>query len=415
MAIVNNFWLKGQSKKLAGAVIYQAMGQTRSRALAVEVRNPRTQSQMNQRVKWANLVNLYRANQSWMKYAFETKKASQTDYNKFMSLNVTDSNIYLTKAIAAAGGCVVRGYQITQGSLPPIETVYDNLRDGWVTNIFLGPDVQFNNMSVADFTRMLLDNNPALQEGDQLSFIRMTQLANQDNGVPYVIVRKYEVVLSLNNNTDVNEYLPSEYMDSTEDMNMSALMVKDSGKAGGFVLILSRTRGGKTYVSSQRIVEANNSAIINAFSSQSALAAAIASYGESDEPFLTSTTANYAQNTFVPNSILSVGLSGRTIVPGQFFHLSKADANDNFLVSFSSPVVGNAATISIRYLSGGSENTIQLASEDFDEGIIAFTLPAAASLPEDGAVTIITVTIDNNNQYEAAFAIPNEYTIHGLE
>lgn len=415
MAIVNNFWLKGQSKKLAGAVIYQAMGQTRSRALAVEVHNPRTQSQMNQRVKWANLVNLYRANQSWMKYAFETKKASQTDYNKFMSLNVTDSNIYLTKAIAAAGGCVVRGYQITQGSLPPIETVYNSQVPGWFTNIYLGPSVEFNSVTVADFTRMLLENNPAIQEGDQLSFIRMTQLTNQDNGVPYVIVRKYEVVLSLSNNADLFDYLPSEYIDSSEEDQMAQLLVRDSGKAGGFVLILSRTRGGKTYVSSQRIIEANNGVIINTYSSPSALAAAIASYGESDEPFLSSTSANLAQSAFVPNSILSLQTGSRTIVPGQFFNITKSDAEHDLTLTFSSPVQGTAASLTLSYLSGGSESSFTLTSDDFDQGQVAFTMPVAGTLPTDGAVTKIQVLIDSEEQYEATFAVPNEYTIHGLE
>lgn len=415
MAIVNNFWLKGQSKKLAGAVIYQAMGQTRSRALAVEVHNPRTQSQMNQRVKWANLVNLYRANQSWMKYAFETKKASQTDYNKFMSLNVTNSNIYLTKAMAAAGGCVVRGYQITQGSLPPIETVLDNQRFGWDTNIYLGPAVEFTSVTVSSFTQMLLENNPAIQEGDQLSFIRMTQLTNQDNGVPYVIVRKYEVVLSLTNNTDLFDYLPLEYIDSTEDNDMSQLMVKDSGNAGGFVLILSRTRGGKTYVSSQRIVEANNTAIINAFSSPSALAAAIASYGDSDEPFLTSTSANFAQNVFVPNSILSLEIGQRSIVPGQFFNITKAEATQNLIVTFSSPMEGTSATLNLTYLTGGTEQTLAIFSENIDGNEINFTMPAAASLPTDGAVSKIKIGVDSTYKYEATFAVPNEYTIHGLE
>lgn len=415
MAVVENFWLKGQRKRLGDSVIYQAMGQTRSRVLATTVRNPRTPAQMNQRVKWANLVNLYRANQSWMKYAFERKKATQSDYNKFMSLNVTGSNIFLTKDIAAAGGCVVQAYQITQGSLPSIETTYDGNTDGWVTNIFLGETVVFTNPTVSSFTRMLLDNNPAIQEGDQLSFIRLTQLTNADSGYPYVIVRKYEVVLSLTNNTSLWDYLPSEYISSDENATASRLEVLDSFNAGGFVLILSRTKGGKTYVSSQRIVVANNSAMISAYSSQNALNAAIASYGESDEPFLTSTTANQAADTFVPNSIIGLKLGSDSIVPGTFWNLTKADASKNLEITLANAVSNTAGGVALEYISGGHSTEISMSFESTSSNKITVSLPAAASLPADAAVAGLSVEIGANAPIETGFTIPNAYTIEGLE
>lgn len=415
MAIVDNFWLKGQKKKLGGSVIYQAMGQTRQRALATSVRNPRTQAQMNQRVKWSNLVNLYRANQSWMKYAFETKKDTQSDYNKFMSLNVSNSNIFLTKDIAAAGGCVVQAYLITQGSLPSIETTYDSNVDGWLTNIYLGPDVQFSIPSVAEFSRMLLDNNPAIQEGDQLSFIKMTQLTNADSGVPYVVVRKYEVIISLSNNASLWDYLPQGYIDSDENETMSRLEVVDSGNAGGFVLILSRTMGGKTYVSSQRIVVANNNALISAYSSLNALNAAIASYGESDEPFLTATTANTADNVYVPASIIGVTLDGESIPPGSFFHLTKEAAQKSLVLTLSSYVQGTSSEVYLSYLSGNNSSRIALNNEAVSGTTLTYTMPAAGNLPNDAAVFSIVLIIDGGSPIETGFTIPNAYTIEGLE
>lgn len=415
MSVVKNFWLKGQSKRLAGAVIYQAMGQTRARSLASEVRNPRTLSQMTQRVKWANIVNLYRANQSWMKFAFETKKASQTDYNKFMSLNVTNSNIFLTKQIAAAGGCVVQAYQITQGSLPSIETVYDDTNSRWVTNLYLGEAFLFTSVSVARFSKALIDNNPAVREGDQLSFIRMTQLTNSDNGAPYVIVRKYEVVLSLTNNASIYDYLPQDYIESDEDVDNSSFCIKNSSQAGGFVLILSRTTGGKTYVSSQRIVVANNGAIIGAYSSQAALNAAIASYGESDEPFLTSTTALTTGNDFVPNAIIGVNKGSVRITPGQFWNLTKEDAATSLDVLLSSFAEWSTAQLEIQLISGGRESSLVLNTEDGEDTKVSFTLPAAQLLPIDACVTAVVLKLDQNNPIEASFLVPNEYTIEGLE
>lgn len=415
MAIVENFWLKGQTKKLGGSVIYQAMGQTRQRALASSVSNPRTQAQMTQRVKWANLVNLYRANSDWMKYAFETKKASQSDYNKFMSLNVTDSNIFLPKNIAAAGGAVVQSYLITQGSLPSIETTYVPQNLWWATNIYLGDSYVFPTPTIAAFTRVLLDNNPAMREGDQLSFIRMTQMTNADNGAPYVIVRKYELVLSLTNQASVWDYLPTDYIDSSEAAANSQLVVKDSGNAGGFVLILSRTIAGKTYVSSQRIVVANNSALIAAYSSAAALQAAIESYGTSEEAFLSSTTANQAENVYVPASIINVNVGTTSITPGSFWHLTKADASKNLTIHFSSPVEGTEVEVELSYVHGGQTVAQSLANAEISGGNVAVSLPAAANLPTDAAVAKIIVFIEDETPIEAGFIVPNEYTIVGLE
>jgi hypothetical protein len=264
MAIVNNLWLRSSKKRLAGTVIYQAMGQTRQRELAVEVSNPRTIAQMTQRVKWSNLVAFYRANKYWMKYAYETKQRNQSEYNKLMSLNVATSPIYLPKHVAAAGGCVCAPYIITQGSLPSIEMT-DDSGQRWVSNIVLDNDYEMNSPSVAAFSEMLIRLNPAIRQGDQLSFVRITQQTNGQTGVPYIVVREYELIVDVNGAGDVFDFLPTGYIDSTEASTDCRLCVNNSGNAGGFALILSRTTGGKTYVSSQRIIVANNTAIINAY------------------------------------------------------------------------------------------------------------------------------------------------------
>lgn len=414
MAIVENFWLKDQTKKLGGAVIYQAMGQTRSRRLATSIANPRTQSQMTQRVKWANLVNLYRANRPWMKYAFETKKASQSDYNKFMSLNVASSNIFLPKNVAAAGGCVVDGYLMTQGSLPSVEFVYDSSNDRWVSNIYLGDGLQLQGMTVATFSRALLDNNPAIREGDQLSFIKMTQLTNSESGVPYVVVREYEMLVSLSNISPVSDYLPDDYIDSTESTPMAQLCVMNSGNAGGFVIVLSRTIGGKTFVSSQRIIVANNNALISAYSSAAALQAAIDSYGVSDEPFLTTTTANRDATIFTPNSIVSMTMDDENKVPGQFIQITKALAGKTLVIRFSAPISGTVTGVRLDCISSGQISGFDMLTPTVVDGAVNATFPAASGLPTNAALYELKVIFDDAI-YQTAFAIPNEYTIEGLE
>ena len=413
MAIVKNFWLKNQTKKLAGAVIYQAMGQTRSRELKDEVSNPRTIDQMSQRVKWANLVNFYRANKSWMKFAFETKPTNRTDYNQFMSLNVANSRIYLPKGIANQGGCVVDSYVMTQGSLPSIEFNYQS--EQWDTNLFL-PSLFLisNTTTIAEVSQALLQSNPGLREGDQLSFIRLTQQTNSNTGVPFVVVRKYEVIL---NSTDLRffwAFMPESYIDAVGSSTNNCLFVNDSGNAGGFLLILSRTTGGKTYVSTQSIIVANNDALIQAYSSSNALQTAIDSYGESTEPFLTSTTAEQDSQAPVQPSVVSISGDLGNAVPGQIFGPISLEVADEFEVTLSETPTAAGAGSKVVVVKAGVETEVAITNANIQDGKVVLPWPSGAVTGEGYYVADIYVVADDTT-YRAPFLVPNAAYDSGLE
>lgn len=413
MAIVKNFWLKNQTKKLAGAVIYQAMGQTRSRELAAEVSNPRTVDQMSQRVKWANLVNFYRANKSWMKFAFETKPTNRTDYNQFMSLNVSNSRIYLPKGIANQGGCVVDSYVMTQGSLPSIETTTSEA--GWKTNLFLpgGFEIQ-STTTVAEVSQALIQSNPALREGDQLSFIRLTQQTNSNTGVPFVVVRKYEVILNTSDLRFFFEFMPNAYILDAGENQGNCIEVNDSGNAGGFLLILSRTTGGKTYVSTQSIVVANNDALIQAYSSSNALQTAIDSYGESTEPFLTSTTAEQDTQAPVQPSIVSISGDLGNAVPGQIFGPISIDVADEFEVTLSETPTAVGAGSKVVVVKAGVETEVAITNANIQDGKVVLPWPSGAVTGEGYYVADIYAVADGTT-YRAPFLVPNAAYEGGLE
>ena len=413
MAIVKNFWLVNQSKKLAGAVIYQAMGQTRSRELAASVSNPRTVSQMNQRVKWANLVNFYRINSGWMKFAYETRKTNQSEYNKFMSLNVSNSRIFLPKSLAAQGACIVDSYIMTQGSLASIEVT--PAAGMWTTNLFLGENNGFfDNITIGEVSQWLLENNPAIREGDQLSFIRFSQLTSPSSGVPYVVVRKYEVIIKATDTRPFFEFMPVDYIiDDTVD-NQSVLAVNDSGNAGGFLLCLSRTVGGKTYVSTQSIVVANNDALIAQYSSSTALQEAIDSYGKSEEPFLTSTTAEEDNQANVPTTLVTAEIDDVEKPFGQLAQFANLPQDATVEAQLSAaPASGTVTAGSLTYYEGGVKKTENLTSLALD----GTTVSGALNMDEDGInVTLgdIKFTI-GDTEYRGVWSIPNSATIHGLE
>lgn len=325
MAIIENLWLRKSKKRLAGVVLYQAMEQTRARELATSVSNPRTQSQMAQRVKWSQLVSFYRANASWMKYAYETKSPQQSEYNKFMQLNVSNSNIYMTKEQASFGACVVMPYVMTQGSLPSIGFTAET--GSWDSNIYLPAGFSLvETTTITEFSNALIQLNPAMRNGDQLSFVKFRQETDWNTGYPYVTVRRFELVLNIASTELVSSYLPLDYISVVAGTSQSQLAVIDSGQAGGFLMILSRTIGGKTYVSSQSIITTRMDGTITAFSSPEKLATSIASYGETPDAFLSSTTAN--QDSQAPTNLAIIGVEcGGTIFPPGFICMMM----DNFV------------------------------------------------------------------------------------
>lgn len=411
MAIVKNFWLKGSSKRLGGAVLYQAMGQTRARELASEVSNPRTEAQMTQRIKWSNLVNFYRANSSWMKYAFENKKANQSEYNVFMSLNVTNSRIALTKQMAASGACVVYPYIMTQGSLPSIE--WQDSPNESISNVYLHPgDAMSDYSTVGMFSDALIMENAGLQEGDQLSFIRITQMTNALTGYPYIIVRKYELLLNTRDSSPLADYWPVELFTAKDIGDYTLLAVNKESRQGGFVMILSRTTSGRTYVSSQTLITANMESIIANYSSTAAVQSAIASYGESEDAFLSSTSANAISSTPIALTINYAQLDGDNYsalmttpemsdlegTNARIYFNADLPAEPGLVVTFK-PLQGTVVT--------GSNPT-------FQGNAVTVAVPQVEQGDTDKHLGEITVSVQGV-VYSIRFADSNAYTIEGLE
>lgn len=388
MAIIENMWLRKSKKRLGGAVLYQAMEQTRMRELASSVANPRTASQMGQRVKWANLVSFYRVNSNWMKYAYETKSANQSEYNKFMQLNVANSQVFFTKQQAAAGSAVVCPYIMTQGSLPSIEFTEES--GSWPSNIYYPQgSTLLATTTVAEFSQKVIQQNPAIRNKDQLSFIRFTQMFNSDTGYPYVIVRKYELVLDIASTELVGSYLPLDYIATLQIWNPWQIGVVDSGLAGGFIMILSRTQNGKTFVSSQRIITSQMDAILSQYGSQEQLAAAVASYGENADAFLSSTTADTNSEAPTPLAVVGVESLDRMLLPGSRIMCSTAfQAGEDVSVMFSDAL--GSETPSYIYI-GTTVKTVNISTVTVAENVVSGAIPAGTTFTEEERLVYVGV------------------------
>ncbi len=350
MAVLQNMWLRGAKKKLGGTVLYTQGGRTLQRELAPEVKNPKTPAQMGQRVKWANLVAFYRANASWMPKAFENKKATQSDYNKFMSLNAANSRIYLTKEQARQGACVVDSYRMSDGTLQPVDIF--PTEQNWVTNLYLtGLDKLDATTTVAAFSTALLASNAGLRSGDQLSFIRITQFNNNTTGIPYVQVRAYELIINEQGPGLVKDFWPIELIALGQEQETPALMVKNNNKQGGFAIIVSRTQGGRVMVSPSQVTQVNMADIIKQYSSDAALSAAIESYGKGDDVFLDSKAADTILQQPTTMSITSIESKDLKHVAnvGEEIDINNVAFDTGLIILFNQDIIGTVEQVKTTY------------------------------------------------------------------
>lgn len=271
---------------LGGAVYYMRSGENVAREKAAFVTNPRTTSQMNQRVRLANLVNFYRANRGWMfKGAFENKPANWSDYNAFVSRNIDASNIALTKAEANVGACIMDAYKVTDGSLQPLAVSFGS---GKFTITASG--VTTSTATIGDLATALISANLGIQAGDQLSLIFMVN-KRDTNDIPKLQTYATEIILDPSNTDDLPAFLANRVASiapaaSAIEITPSA----NTGAAFGLAAVISRTTSSGIKVSPAFLVVSDDT-FIEGYSSETQYQKAFTSYGDSEAYFLDSRTA----------------------------------------------------------------------------------------------------------------------------
>lgn len=268
----------------------------------------RTETQQSRRVRWSNLVNFYKASKTWMAKAFETRKVGQTDYNRFMQLNIPYTTVSFTKQMAASGACVAEAYLISQGSLPSISVTKKT--SSWQTDIALGGLAIDDSTSVRDFSQAVVNANRSFSMGMQLSFVSYMQYLDSVE-IPRIICTLYEVTLSEEDMTPLRKYLPDFCSQASEDF----LSTSDEIAEGAFAYILSDLSSGRVMVSTQRLIT-NNAALIQQYSSSKNAQDAIDSYGVDKEVVLNPRTTNEQDATMKPVYIQYLESKGKRYAAG---------------------------------------------------------------------------------------------------
>lgn len=271
MAKINNLLMRKSQGKLAGATLYTTEGVTIMREVNEHPKNPRTDAQMLQRCKLGNLVNFYQALQPYWKKAFEKKEKLNSDYNRFVQLNLANSPVYLTKKQVADNVVVPANYIISLGSIQTLGAV--SLSDGDATfTLATGLSVT-SSTTVAQFSAALVAADARYQLGDQITLIGVS---NADNSNFLV-----EVTLSSSDSRQLSAVLGSNLSITT-----SGFTHEYGPNVFGGAIVVSRMIAGKLNVSNATMVS-NVATAGTAYTSDEAKANAIKSYGGQGKVFLT--------------------------------------------------------------------------------------------------------------------------------
>lgn len=375
MAKVKSGGIRNLIGRVGGNVYYMNKGQNIARELAPAVTNPRSESQMAQRMQWANMVALYRVNQPWMKRgAFESKKQTWSDYNAFVSANSGFNPVWLTKDEVARGASVVAPYIVTKGSIPSVQVTADDSNDQFFTDLYTGDDLTISGTTTAsELSQALLANNNGLREGDQISAILNIQQTT--DGVPYVLARYYEFIIDSTDTRTLAElglegvFVDDEYNDA------NVLCLLNDGQTCAGTIILSRSVSGQIQVSTQALVMTASAIAYNeTYATDAAFQQASQSYGDTDANFLASGYSGKGSNVTVPASqgILSVQIGDRTFTGS--LHIGSDETNFGDTTPY--PVTINMAQpvseVSTAMLVGTiSSNNVQLTPVTINGSVIS--------------------------------------------
>lgn len=284
MAVTRNNLSMKMNGKIGAYSFYTSTGGRQVARIANNSSNygetaKRTVAMQTRRSRWGNLVSFYSANKDLMARAYERKGSNLSDYNRFMQLNIPLASVSLMKDDFMRGMAILQEYVIADGSLPEID-VAEIEEDGCVFNLLTSLDGEFADNTIGQISVDLLDNNPQLQEGDQLTFVSYTNA-----GTTPSTIRIYRQLCEVTiDPKSAVSFSTLKYANIVAGNGLKVVLA-GQGNVFGQAIIHSRSVGGSLLVSRAKIT-LNNDTLVRQFSAPEAVKKAIDSYGVDAEKLL---------------------------------------------------------------------------------------------------------------------------------
>lgn len=295
--------------KLGDTVFFRRGGEQQQRAYIPIVKDAGTDAQYKQRSQLSNVVAFYRATRTLLDHSFTGRKSNQSSYNAFVAANLGKVKVYVTKEQAAAGACVCAPYVVSSGVLPSIKVTGSGVNA--VTDISVGDLDTIAGKTVAEVSQAIVNNNPSIEWGDQLTYLSLVQSTDVQTGFPVVRAAYYEVTLSSSDGRLFSDFMPTQACAIVNGFLAHGEKVSD----GGFCWILSRkTNAGVLQCSRQELIVTSTS-LYKAYTTASAVTRALDSYGANSDKLLVPGESTSGGISAVP-SVASVAIGGTTLVNG---------------------------------------------------------------------------------------------------
>lgn len=292
----------------------------------------RTEPQQMRRSKWGNLVNFYKLNKTFFRRAFESKSSNQSDYNKFMSVNLPTARVALTKNDYSLGGCVLDSFRVSEGSLRGIT---DSYKAGQLKSViecsFTGA---LTSKTVGELSTDLLAHNSFLMEGDQITYVYWRQFVTVDR-VPRFYSEYFEITLDKSSSVTMSS-LPNSDLVGAEDGFLFGEMDYEGALAA---FVLTRQSKGSLQVSTETAI-LNSDTYLRQWTGEEAEKKAIASYGVDDTAMLE--PGSPAQPSVKPAPLMVVVTGSANPAGGGEVDLS---LTEDFAESFDELTVAPGTTI----------------------------------------------------------------------
>lgn len=321
----------------------------------------RTEAQQNRRSKWGNLVNFYKLNKTFFRRAFESKNPNQSDYNKFMSVNLPTARVALTKNDYSLGGCVLDGWRVSEGSLRGIT---DSYKAGQLKSViecsFSGA---LTSKTVGELSTDLLAHNSFLMEGDQITYVYWRQFVTVDR-VPRFYSEYFEITLDKKSTVPMSS-LPNSDLVGAEDGFLFGEMDYEGALAA---FVLTRQSQGSLQVSTETAI-LNSDIYLRQWTGEEAEKKAIASYGVDDTAMLE--PGSPAQPGVKPAPLMvtvTVATKPEGIgFPSISLNQDMSDADEELIVAPGTMIYAHAVTIEgyrfIGWSNGSNEDRISFRAE----------------------------------------------------
>lgn len=258
-----------------GGVTYRRVGGVTiaSQKVPMHVAHTRTAALMLTRMKWVNLVALWKAiNQTGWHPSFERENRRISDFNMFLRANFAAANTFITKTISRAYGCVVAPCRLTTGSFLS-EITCDFGGTNFAKTSIAYASTLGNSTTVKLFSDTIIAGNTGWQYGDKLTILIVRQEVN--NSVPFA--NAFAVTVTLGGGDYESTTLLKDLFDVSILTVTDGYLALSGSLTGGVAAVHSRIVDGETLCSPALLVV--NSTILTNYQGLTAFNAAAESYG----------------------------------------------------------------------------------------------------------------------------------------